>query len=99
MEVKSLCLEWHLWNHWGHRIGRGALASGHGLCNLGHHQEIGSQGVLQAEGQVRNSEPWEVMGQVALGRCRMESFRERSEEHRLATGGVYCVIRADLCAL
>lgn len=74
------------------------LASGHGLCNLGCHQEIGSQGVLQAGGQVRDSEPWEVMGQLALGRSRMESFRESSEEHKLATAGVYCVIRADLCA-
>ena len=39
---------------------------------MGCHQEIGSQGVLQAGGQVRNSEPWEVMGQLALGRSRME---------------------------
>ena len=28
---------------------------------------------------MRNSEPWEVMGQLALGRSRMESFRESSE--------------------
>lgn len=40
--------------------------------------------------QVRNSEPWEVMGQLALGRSRMESFRGGSEEPKLATGGVLC---------